>query len=168
MFFLPLAIAAALVILFAVALRMPQQDVPQSALIGRAAPALPQDVLAGQMPQSLSDKRTLVNFFASWCAPCKAEHGLLQQTAKDYPDLQIIGVAYRDSAENIANYLATLGNPYSAVAIGGFREIADWGLTGVPESFLVDGDGIVRRHWAGVLDAQSIQQALRVADATEE
>lgn len=99
-----------------------------------------------------------VNLFASWCAPCEAEHKHLMQLSRTHPE-QITGILYKDRPENGGAFLARLGNPFTQVALdpegkGGL----DFGLTGVPETFVISGDGDILLHVAGPLDEASLQK----------
>ncbi|MGI3777505.1 MAG: DsbE family thiol:disulfide interchange protein [Janthinobacterium lividum] len=101
----------------------------------------------------------LVNFFASWCIPCVQEAPLLGQLAK--AGMPIWGVTYKDRIEAATDFLRHNGNPYARVARDApGRAAIDWGLTGVPESFVVDRAGIVHWHWAGPLDPDVVRQQL--------
>ncbi len=102
----------------------------------------------------------LVNFFASWCTPCLAEHQYLNQLAKDY-DLKIIGVAWRDSAKNISKMLSTHGNPYNYVGIDTLDTSAyAFGVAALPESFLVAPNGKVIVTHRGPLVPDVIREKL--------
>lgn len=99
-----------------------------------------------------------VNLFASWCAPCEAEHPLLEELARRAPG-RVYGVLYEDSVENGAGFLNRMGNPFAAVALdpegkGGL----DFGLTGVPETFVIGADGRVVRHVRGVLSPETVDE----------
>ncbi|HEY8964599.1 MAG TPA: redoxin family protein [Alphaproteobacteria bacterium] len=90
----------------------------------------------------------IVNVFASWCAPCKVEHPFLL-VAKSR-GTRIVGIAYKDKKENIDHYLSNLGNPYDVLAYDETGMIGiNLGISGVPESYFVDSDGIVRRRLQG-------------------
>lgn len=103
-----------------------------------------------------------VNLFASWCAPCEAEHPLIAALAADHPG-QVYGVLYKDTPEHGRKFLEELGNPYADIALdpdgqGGL----DFGLTGVPETFVISSQGEILEHVAGPLDEAS---AKRVGEA---
>ncbi|GAB4264770.1 MAG: DsbE family thiol:disulfide interchange protein [Pararhodobacter sp.] len=109
-----------------------------------------------------SGEVTLVNFWASWCPPCRAEHPLVTQLAEE--GLTVLGVNYRDTPERAAAFLEDLGNPYDALGADPRARMGlDWGVVGLPETFVVDGDGnIVMRH-AGPLTEEVIEERLRPA-----
>ncbi|MFC0284407.1 DsbE family thiol:disulfide interchange protein [Camelimonas abortus] len=140
-------------------------SVVPSALVGRPAPAL-------QLPPLEADGRPLrpapsaallrdgkvsvINFWASWCAPCRLEHPLLMELARR-GDVQVVGVNYKDAAENARRFLGQLGDPF--VAIGVDRQGAaaiEWGVYGVPETFIVDSAGVVRHRHVGPLTAEAL------------
>lgn len=107
-------------------------------------------------------KPTLLNFFASWCQPCVLEHPALLSLAK--AGVPIWAIAYKDTPEKAAQFIQRHGDPYQRIARDGPGRVAiDFGLSGVPESFLVDGAGVVRWHWAGPLDADIIANRLQPA-----
>jgi cytochrome c biogenesis protein CcmG/thiol:disulfide interchange protein DsbE len=107
-------------------------------------------------------KPVLVNFFASWCVPCVEEHPALLALAK--AGMPIWAIAYKDPADKATQFIKRHGDPYQRIAADLPGRVAiDFGLSGVPESFLVDGTGTVRWHWAGPLDATVIEQRLQPA-----
>lgn len=98
------------------------------------------------------DQSIVVNLFASWCAPCEAEHPRLMELSDAFPD-RIYGVLYKDSRKNGVAFLERMGNPFTGVAVdpdgqGGL----DFGLTGVPETFVISSDGEILVHITGPLD----------------
>jgi cytochrome c biogenesis protein CcmG, thiol:disulfide interchange protein DsbE len=100
---------------------------------------------------SITGKKVLVNFFASWCAPCEAEHEFLN-TIRKSAAVPIIGVVYKDKDEAVKNYLAKHENPFALVALDrDGRGSMDFGVTGVPETFLIAADGTILAHIAGPL-----------------
>ena len=104
----------------------------------------------------------LLNFFASWCLPCAEEHPALIALAK--AGLPIWAIAYKDRPDAAAQFIQRHGDPFQRIARDAPGTVAiDFGLSGVPESFLLDGTGVVRWHWAGPLDAGVIQQRLQPA-----
>lgn len=143
-----------------------------SALVGRAAPSLAAPSLIDGAPDVTdavfgTGTPVLVNFFASWCVPCKAEHPVLTSLARD-EGLTIIGVNYKDPSDGGLRFLEELGNPYAQVATDPDGMISlDWGVTALPETFIVDGDGtVVYRHAGPVVPAQRDDLLSLVEDAS--
>jgi cytochrome c biogenesis protein CcmG/thiol:disulfide interchange protein DsbE len=128
-----------------------------SALIGAPAPRTPLPPveglgLPGFDPATFGGRVTLVNVWASWCAPCREEHPLLMALARD-GRFDIAGLNYKDKAENARRFLGDLGNPFSAVGSDtNGRAAIEWGVYGVPETFLVGRDGRILYKHVGPLD----------------
>jgi cytochrome c biogenesis protein CcmG/thiol:disulfide interchange protein DsbE len=127
-----------------------------SPLIGHKPPAFKLQGLNAQLGFSNADllappRPMLVNWFASWCVPCVEEAPVLAQLAKS--GVPIWGIAYQDTPGAIENYLQLYGNPFERLATdsSGLTAI-NWGVYGVPETYLIDRQGIVRWRWAGALD----------------
>jgi cytochrome c biogenesis protein CcmG/thiol:disulfide interchange protein DsbE len=104
----------------------------------------------------------LVNFWASWCAPCRVEHPKLEELAAE--GLPIYGVNYKDEPDKALAFLAELGDPYAGIgADAGGRMGLDWGLYGVPETFVIDGDGTVVLRFAGPITQSVLDTTIRPA-----
>ena len=147
--------------------RFDPHDVP-SQLIGRAVPdfaALPaQEPGDGFGSAELRGfgRPVLVNFFASWCVPCVIEHPELMALSQG--GLPIWGIAYKDTVAAASGFIARHGNPFSRIArdVPG-RVAIEWGVYGVPESYLLDGTGVVRWRMAGPLTPAVVAEQLRPA-----
>lgn len=135
-----------------------------SALIGKPVPTFELQALDGLKTDGapvpglksadLQGKVTLVNIFASWCAPCRAEHPVLMNMAK-LDGLDIVGINYKDSPENALRFLGALGNPYKRVGTDRKGRIAiEWGFYGIPETLLVGPDGLVKHKVVGPITAE--------------
>ena len=100
----------------------------------------------------------LVNFFASWCIPCKYEHPVLMRFAEDRV-VRVLGINYRDKPENARRWLARLGNPYERIGADEDGRVAiHWGLSGVPETFVIDRDGRIRDKTIGPITPQDLSR----------
>jgi cytochrome c biogenesis protein CcmG/thiol:disulfide interchange protein DsbE len=133
-----------------------------SPLIDRPAPGF---ALAGLDGQGLSRDAidghvALVNFFASWCVPCRAEHPLLLRLAEQ-EHVPVYGIAWKDKPEDAARYLKQLGDPYRRVGFDENGRVGiDFGITGVPETFVIDKSGHVRRHYDAPLSPEQLRDDL--------
>lgn len=108
---------------------------------------------------SLKGTPVVLNFWASWCVPCRDESGLLQRVAEDYDGkLEIVGIDTRDSRTDAVKFVKELGLNYPQVFDEGERLFTRYGLTGQPESFFIDQNGIVVRHILGRLQADELYQ----------
>ncbi|MEN3148666.1 DsbE family thiol:disulfide interchange protein [Neorhizobium sp. IRAMC:178] len=136
-----------------------------SALIGKKAPSLALPPLEGSNTAALTTaaiggKLTLVNVFASWCVPCRQEHPILKELAND-SRLTIVGINYKDRNDNALRFLGELGNPYKAIGVDPNGKAAiDWGVYGIPESYLVAPDGTILYKRVGPFDQRSLTQDL--------
>jgi len=164
-FALPLLLFGAVAVWMAVPLiRGDDPSILPSALIDRPAPefdlpALP-GVAGGLARTDLAGSVRLVNFFASWCVPCLAEHPLLTRMARE-DGIPVFGVNYKDATANATAWLARHGNPYERVGADGDGRMAiDWGVYGVPETFVVDREGHIRFRHAGPLTPEIVRDQL--------
>src|SRR5438132_2695437 len=163
LFLLPVALFAVLVIAFAVGLRHDPHLLP-SALIDRPAPdfALPglDENAGGLTRKDLAGRVTLVNFFASWCAPCREEHPSLMALGR-LPGVTLDGIAYKDKPEESRRFLERLGNPFARVGVDRNGTTAiDFGVYGVPETYLVDARGQIRYRHVGPLTAEDVKREM--------
>jgi cytochrome c biogenesis protein CcmG/thiol:disulfide interchange protein DsbE len=167
---LPLiAFAALAALLFARLYAGDASRIP-SALIGQSAPAFALPGLDGAPGLADADLRqghvTLLNVFASWCAPCHEEHEFLMALAADpalkAKGVEIVGVAQKDSPENIRRFLGAGGDPYAKVGLDSDgRAGIEWGVYGVPETFIVKGDGAIAFKLVGPIDAEALENVVK-------
>jgi cytochrome c biogenesis protein CcmG, thiol:disulfide interchange protein DsbE len=168
--FLPLGLFLALAGLFAWGMWGGRVDRTASALIGQPAPTttLPALTTGGETRgdfslAQFSGKVVIVNVFASWCGPCRVEHPQLLQLSKD-SRFVVLGLAYRDEPEDTLKFLDELGNPFAAVGIDRQGALGtQFGLSGVPETYLIDGGGVVRFKVTGELTPQKAGELARLA-----
>lgn len=135
-----------------------------SALIEKPAPAQALGALADLPPFVLgTGKPTIVNVWASWCAPCREENGVLIELTKD-ARFDIAGINYKDRPENAVAFLEQLGNPFDTIGTDDKgRAAIDWGVYGVPETFIVGRDGLIKYKHVGPLSANDLTGAFGIA-----
>ncbi len=164
-FILPLLCLAGLVILFWRGLD-PARDPSSlpSALIGQKVAEITLPGLGdrpGIASTDFAGEITVLNFFASWCAPCRAEHPLIKELAS-LPGIRVVGITFKDTPADSEKYLAELGNPYLAIGVDDSgRAGMEFGLTGVPETYVIDREGIIRYRLAQPLDAGRLEKELK-------
>ncbi len=162
-FIAPAALFALLLVAFAMGLTQDPHLLP-SALIDRPAPdfALPglYDGAAGLTRTDLDGGVTIVNFFASWCLPCRDEQPQLMALTRR-PGVTLDGIAYKDKPEESRRFLDRLGNPYRHIGVDRAGTTAiDFGVYGVPETYVVDRSGHIRYRHVGPLTTADIEQKL--------
>ena len=169
---LPLIFFGALAALFLLRLYGGDPSKLPSALIGQPAPqtALPAlegltrdgTAVPGLDPRALKGKVSVVNVWASWCVPCHDEAPLLTELGKD-KRLQLVGINYKDAAENARRFLGRYGNPFSVVGVdGNGRASIEWGVYGVPETFIVGRDGTIVYKLVGPITPENFDSVLKV------
>ena len=176
----PLAIFSVLAIVFALALKTGDPSKLPSALIGKAAPAIELQGLEGlneagrpvggfASADLAKGDVSVVNFWASWCVPCVQEHPVLV-ALRERTGVRVYGVNYKDQAAAARRFLGRYGNPYFAVGVdGNGRAAIEWGVYGMPETFIVSGKGeIVYKH-VGPITPETLEArivpAIRAAQA---
>lgn len=162
--FIPVVAFLALAGLFLVRLGAGDASKIPSVLIGKAVPSFVLPALEGQNVPGLADidlrngEVTVVNVFASWCVPCRQEHPVLMQLAGQ--GVRVVGIAYKDEPEKTRRFLDA-GNPYSRIGVDrSGRTGIDFGVTGVPETFIVRGDGTIAYKYFGPITPQALQEEL--------
>ncbi|HWH38379.1 MAG TPA: DsbE family thiol:disulfide interchange protein [Usitatibacter sp.] len=162
-FIIPLVVFAGLVAFFAVGLTRDPREVP-SPFIGKAAPEFKlqqlHDAQATFSPEDMRGKVWLLNVWASWCVSCRVEHPLLVEMSKQHV-VPIVGLNYKDKRDDGKQWLAKLGNPYavSAFDVDGLVGI-DYGVYGVPETFVIDRQGVIRYKQIGPITPEALEKTI--------
>ena len=159
----PMAVAAAVAVFFYLGLGRDPAALP-SALIDRPVPAFELPPLLADRPGlakgDLVGQPHLVNVFASWCVPCRAEHPVISDLA-DSGAVQVVAINYKDKPADARRWLTELGNPYARIGVDESGRVAiDWGVYGVPETYLVDAAGQIRYRHVGPLTAAVVRGEL--------
>ncbi|MDJ0449826.1 MULTISPECIES: DsbE family thiol:disulfide interchange protein [Methylocystis] len=170
--FLPLILFALLAGLFLIRLFAGDASRIPSALIGKPAPTFNLPALDGLKDTpglSTEDLRkghvSVVNIFASWCAPCRQEHPVLMAMARDAglkeKGVEIYGLSYKDEPANALGFLQAGGNPFQRVGVDpAGRTAIDFGVYGVPETFVIKGDGTIAYKFVGPLSPSAVATTL--------
>jgi cytochrome c biogenesis protein CcmG/thiol:disulfide interchange protein DsbE len=168
---LPLAGFIALAGIFLLRLHGDDPSKIPSALIGRPAPQTALPALEGLVnngaqvpgldPSDFKGKVSVVNVWASWCVPCHEEAPMLIELARD-KRLQVIGIDYKDAPDNARRFLGRYGNPFGIVGVdGNGRAAIEWGVYGVPETFVVGRDGTILYKLVGPVTPDNIDTVLK-------
>ncbi len=162
---LPLLVLVALALLFMRGLWLDPKKLP-STRVGQAAPAFSLPDLYStapvvHTPDELKGKVWLLNVFASWCSACVTEHPVWLEFARQ-TGIPVIGLAYKDDTQATKDWLAERGNPYRWIAVDRDGRVAiNYGVYGVPETFLIDTKGVIRYRHVGPVDNQFFQEQVR-------
>ena len=163
LFLLPVALLIGIAVLFAVGLRHDPSIVP-SVLLDKPAPDfdLPPllDGKPGLATADLNGEVSLVNVFASWCAPCRIEHPLFMRLSEE-GEVPIYGMNYKDAPEDAKRWLRNLGDPYTRIGVDrDGRAAIEWGVYGVPETFVIDREGTIRFKQVGPLSPDVLEDTI--------
>ena len=162
-YLLPLVVFLVLVGFFAIGLQLNPREVP-SPLIGKPAPAFKLPVLNAPdrkiSAQELKGKVWVLNVWASWCVPCRQEHPLITDLAKN-SGVPVYGLNYKDKPADASAWLAQLGDPFAATLsdIDGLVGI-DYGVYGVPETFIIDKQGVIRLKHIGPMTPEAMRDTV--------
>jgi cytochrome c biogenesis protein CcmG/thiol:disulfide interchange protein DsbE len=164
-FLVPVVIFIGLAWLLYIGLFQGPPSLLPSPLVGKPAPDISLPALDAQAQKF--DRAELgqghpiiVNFWASWCVPCRLEHATLEALAAR-KGITLYGVDYKDKPEDARAFLTELGNPFGKINEDREGRVSiDWGVTGVPETFVIDGKGVIRVHYAGPLNEQVLAQLI--------
>ena len=130
---------------------LPEFDLPP--IEGMGGPGLSSAALA-------DGEVKIINVFASWCVPCRAEHPVIERLAGEH-GVPVYGINYKDKPADARLWLAELGNPYKAIGVDGKgRTAIDFGVSGVPETFIVDGQGVIRYQYIGPIVPLDLEEKL--------
>jgi len=167
---LPLLATAAIGVFLILAILDPDDTSLPSVLINQPAPGIDLDELPGFPTFGANELAEpgvkIVNYWASWCAPCRAEHPSLLALAD--MELPVYGVNYKDDDAKAQAFLAELGNPFTGLGTDKIGRVAiDWGVYGIPETFLIDGNGRVLLRHAGPVTSRTLETVVLPAIAEE-
>ena len=162
-FLIPLAVFLVLVGFLALGLKLDPREVP-SPLVGKAAPAFELPVLSQPdkrfVPGDMRGKVWLLNVWASWCVSCRDEHPLLVELSRKGV-LPILGLNYKDKGDEAQRWLQQFGNPYQLSVVDADGRIGiDYGVYGVPETYLIDAEGVIRYKQIGPITPAVLEQKI--------
>ena len=158
----PIIILVSLFALFGAMILRGDKGPRPSRLVGQSASSFSLEALQSGKIVSLADYKgqpVVINFFASWCTPCRVEHPILMDMQAQ--GITIIGINYKDKPEAARAFIEQLGNPFTAIGQDqNGRTGIDYGITGVPETFVIGADGKVLASWASPLDQRIVQNRI--------
>ncbi|MEN9473163.1 MAG: hypothetical protein RLZZ495_1252 [Pseudomonadota bacterium] len=162
-FLIPLLAFGVLVVFLAMGLGLNPRDVP-SPLINKPAPAFKVPQLENPethfSPEEMKGKVWILNVWASWCVSCREEHPVLMELARANI-VPVVGLDYKDQRKDGLNLLKRSGNPYSVVAFDADGRVGiDYGVYGVPESYLIDKQGMIRYKHTGPISMEALQKTI--------
>lgn len=164
LYLLPVLLFAAVGVVLALGLERDARTLP-SVLVDKPAPAFALPPLPGRDDRGFSRADLggavmLVNVFASWCVPCRIEHPVLEQLARE--GVVVHAINYKDDPRDALSFLRTLGDPFTRVGVDREgRAAIDWGVYGVPETFVVDREGRIRYRHVGPLQPRDLERTIR-------
>ncbi len=162
-YLLPLGVFLLLAVFLGVGLKLNPREVP-SPFIDNPAPALDlpglYDAGTRVSGEALRGKVWVLNVWASWCLECRREHDLFNELSKRR-EVTLVGLNYKDPEADAKRWLAELGNPYTLIAVDREGQTGiEWGVYGVPETFVIDRDGVVRYKHIGAIDRQDMHETI--------
>jgi cytochrome c biogenesis protein CcmG/thiol:disulfide interchange protein DsbE len=164
LYILPLLAFAAVAVWFAVGLTRDPNRIP-SALINQPMPEFKLPALAdvgvpGLATTDMKGRVALVNVFASWCVPCRSEQPILMRLAHE-KGVNLYGIDYKDEVKEGASFLKEFGNPYAAIGVDADGRVGiDWGVYGVPETFVIDREGRIRYKQIGPITPDALNNTI--------
>lgn len=162
-YFIPLVVFVALAVFLARGLKLDPRLVP-SPLVGKSVPefSLPRLFQPDKVfsPVDLEGKVWVLNVWASWCVACREEHDVLKALVGRNP-IAVIGLNYKDTVPEALRWLEQLGNPYKLSVVDAEGQVGiDWGVYGVPETFVIDNEGIIRYKHIGPISSNDLEQTI--------
>lgn len=157
-------VVAPIVYLLTFGLTRNPRELP-SVLVGKSAPAFNLETLDGKRVtlKSLRGFPIVMNFWATWCGPCFYEHPVLKEAREIYEKegVKFLGVVYQDKKENVRAFIKEMGEPFTVLWDSQSQTAIDFGVGGIPETFFIDAQGIVRKKLSGALSREYIEKTLR-------
>ena len=162
-YLIPLGIFVVLAVFLGVGLKLDPREVP-SPLVGKPAPAFSLPTLADPSAtfsaEQMKGQVWVLNVWASWCVPCLAEHPYVTQLA-GLPGVTVVGLNYKDKPEDARRWLARHGDPYRAIAADADGRVGiDYGVYGVPETFVIDRQGVIRHKHIGPITPEALRDEI--------